>query len=363
MDYSKAISRWLLPCLLAGALSGAACVKAPETTLGAAVEQGGVSVTVQSVEAAYIDLEGAEGAAQTTEPVLLVRLALNNGSPAALRYDINWSTTATTQAQSPLLYIDQGPDVPLSPANNVPIVRLGTMEWPGDPVSEPQSVEPGATMQDVLLFEVPSGGTSGLVLSLPPSMFGPEVKTPAYVRIPWTAQDPAPPAPVGLGETYEGAGFTFTLASTEQTYLRLQSPTAPRGGFTSSPVLKLNFVVTNSGEEPLVYLPPEANRSLHAPTLTDPDGATINRVQLPSGSSAPGHVNERTTIGPGESFNAAFLFEQPPASIDNLVLQLPGKRFGSTGLVRVAFDYAMQSVAVPAELTPQAAEGSGEAAP
>lgn len=367
MDYSKRFSFWLTSAVVSATLLTSACAKPPESTLGAPVVQGGVSAVVSSVEAAYIDLEGNEGAAQTSTPVLLVRLALTNNSPGALRYDINWSTATTTQAQSPLLYVDQGPEVPLGVANNIPLMRLGTMTWPGDPVSEAQSVEPGQTLEDVLIFQMPSTGTTGLVLSLPPSIFGPDVKTPAYVRIPWSDAEVTPPVAVGLGEPFVGPDFTFTLNNTEQAYLPLQSPTAPRGGFTSSPVLKLNFTVTNTGSEPLVYLPPEANRSLHAPALSDTDGATINRVQLPTGSSADGHIVERTTIAPGASLQAAFLFEQPPASIQRLNLQLPGKRFGSTGLIRVAFDYAMQPVPVPAELTPApaapAAPTEGSAAP
>lgn len=364
MDHSKRFSFWLTSAVVSATLLTSACAKPPESTLGAPVVQGGVSAVVSSVEAAYIDLEANEGAAQTSTPVLLVRLALTNNGPSALRYDINWSTATTTQAQSPLLYVDQGPEAPLGVANNIPLVRLGTMTWPGDPVSEAQSIDPGQTLEDVLIFQMPSAGTSGLVLSLPPSIFGPDVKTPAYIRIPWANSDVAQPAPVGLGEAYNGPDFTFTLDGIEQAYLPLQSPTAPRGGFTSSPVLKLNFTVTNTGSEPLVYLPPEANRSLHAPALSDPDGATINRIQLPTGSSAPGHIVERTTIAPGSSMQASFLFEQPPASIQRLSLQLPGKRFGSTGLIRVAFDYAMQAVPVPPELTPApVAPTEGSAAP
>ncbi len=323
--------------------------------------QGGVTVTVTAVDAAYLDLEGPEGASQTQTPVLRVHLSIQNQSPAALRYDLGWSTPVTTQAQSPLLFVDPGPEQPLSPSGNVPILRLGDLTWPGDPIAEAISIAPGETRQDILLFQLPAAADSAFVLSLPPSMFGPEVRTPALVRFPFTPGEVAPPAPVGLNEDWAGEGYSFQVTSIEQSYLRLSSSMAERGGFTNAPVLKVNFEVRNTGTDVLTYMPPEANRTLGAPILTGADGTSIARVQLPSGATHEGHITERTPIAPGESLQAAFLFEQPAASITQLQLQLPGKRFDATGLVRVAFDFAHQAVPEPPELTPApvAAEGSG----
>ena len=362
MAYQRVLSRILLVAMLGLATSATGCVEPPESTIGAPVQQGGVSVTVTSVDMAYLDLEGPEGAAQTQTPVLRVFLTVNNASPAPLRYDLGWSANVSTQASSPLLFVDPGPDQPLSPTGNIRALRLADMNWPGDPIAEATSIAAGETREDVLLFEVPEAGVSSLVLSLPPGMFGPEVKTPAFVRFPWAAAEVAPPAPVGLGEAWTGENYTFKVTGIEQSFLRLESPTAPRGGFTNAPVLRVNFEVTNNGTDALTYMPPEANRTIGAPVLTTGDGSSIARVQLPTGSTSPGHVTERTNIAAGATFTGAFLFEQPAASVTRLNLQLPGKRFDSTGLIRVAFDFAHQSVPVPPELTPVTIqEGSGAA--
>lgn len=338
------------------------CVEIPESTIGTPVQQGGVSVTVTSVDMAYLDLEGPEGAAQTQSPVLRVFLTIQNTSPSALRYELGWSASSATQASSPLLFVDPGPDLPLSLNGNIQALRLGDMRWPGDPIAEATSIASGETREDVLLFAVPEAGISSLVLSLPPGMFGPEVKTPAFIRFPWAPTEAVPPAPVGLGETWTGDNYTFKVTGIEQAFLRLESPTAPRGGFTSAPVMRVNFEVTNTGTDALTYLPPEANRTIGAPVLTTGDGSSVARVQLPTGSTAPGHITERTNIAAGATFNGAFLFEQPAASVTQLNLQLPGKRFDAIGLIRVAFEFAHQTVPVPPELTPVTIqEGSGAA--
>jgi hypothetical protein len=347
---------------MAGWLLASGCATVPEGTLGQAVTQGAVTVTVTEVRAAWLDLEGPEGAAMTQRPVLLVSLQVNNGGETPLRYDVGWSTAATTQAQSPLLFVDPGPEVRPPTQGNIPTLRLGTATWPGDPVTEPVTIAAGASQPDVLLFDVPAGDTRSLLLSLPPTMFGPDVRTPAYITLPWTPSEPSPPAPVDMSEAWESGNLRFRVTGLEQTYLALQSPTAQRGAFTSAPVLKVNFEVTNTGSEPLTYLPPEANRSLHAPALSDGQGGVIARAQLPSGATHPGHINERTSIAPGATLHASFLFEQPSTSVEALTLQLPARRFGGTGLIRIAMPFRHQSVPVPPELTPQPVAPTPDAA-
>lgn len=347
----RTFSRLALVALLAGAT---ACAKPPETTVGAAVQQGLVAAVVTGYEVAYLELEGPTGATMTETPVLKVMISVTNGGAEPLRFDMGWSTTSSTQAQSPLLFVDAGgPEVQLGPALNVPTLQLNAQQYLGDPITAAQTIAPGATLEDVLLYQLPPEGTTGLVLSLPPSLFGVEARMPAYVRIPYQAPAEVPRVqPVAIGTPWQGAGFTFTITGAEQAYIPLQR--RADAGFSTSPLLRLNFEATNNGSTTIEYLPLRANRGIDPPSLIDEAGSPIELASFEDGVSIEGLINDRRQIGPGETLRSFLLFKRPVANTAEMTFVMPGKRLSSTGLIRILVPYTALDVPRPAELdTPQ----------
>lgn len=340
--------------ILAVAVFGG-CQEPPVVSMGSALTQGAVTATVTGVELRYVDLEGPRGAVQTAEPVLLLTLDVTNAGTEPILYDMGWSATMATQAQSALLFADPGAEINLPTMSNISALQLQSETYLADPVTESTRIAPGETLTDVMLFEAPAAGTSSLLLSLPPSMFGATVTMPGYVRIPFSAPAEVPaPEFLGQGDTFEGDGFTFTVTGTEAAYVPLAQSISGDEGFTSSPLYKVMFRIENTGETSIEYIPVQANRGMDAPALFDQDGAPIERASMPDGVRVTDetYVTERRVIAPGESLSSYLLFRQPPSSTTGLRLFVPGKRMRSTGLVRVALDYAHREVPLPEELRP-----------
>jgi len=333
-----------------------ACQKPPVVSIGQPLAQGDVTVLVSSAELVYLDLEGPTGAARTQDPVMKITLSIINQGSESVRYDLGWPSQTSTQAVAPLLFLDPGEEIELPIPGNIPILQLSSYAYLDDPIVEATRIEPGATITDVLLFQRPPADATGLLLSLPPTIFGPDVKMPGYVRIPFTYPAEIPePQPIGIGDVYSGAGFTFVLESIEQNYIPLTNR-AGRAGFSASPLLRLNFDVTNTSDTTIEYIPTRANRSLDPPTLLDQGNAPTEQANFDDGITAEGFVNERRQIGPGESFRSFLLFRRPPASTSQLTLIIPGKRFASTGLIRVSFPYSEVDVPLPDEMVPDEPE-------
>jgi hypothetical protein len=329
----------------------AACVEPPVVSMGSPVQIGEVSANVLDVTASYLLLEGPRGAVTTEAPVLQVRLAVTNGTAEALRYDMGWTTTQATQAQTALLFRDPGEQIALSPATNVPIVQLGSNTFLDDPVTSMTMIPAGSTLEDILLFQLPDAGTSSLLLSLPPQLFGAENKLPGYIRIPWTAPaEYSVEPPVPLGEAFVGDGYTFTITAAEQSYQALTR--AGKDGFSSSPLLRLNFEITNTGTTTIEYIPLRANRGIDAPTLLDEHGSPVEAAAFEDGITVPNFIHERRQIGAGETFRSFLLFRRPTSTSGALTFVMPGKRVGSTGLIRISVPYQQREIPIPEALRP-----------
>jgi hypothetical protein len=340
------------------------CATPPVVSLGQPVTLGTVSATVTGVELAVVDLEGPTGAAPTAEPVLLVSLAVQNAGPEPVRYDLAWGTTTATQAQTALLFVDPGEEIVLSSAGNIPVLQLAGWEYPADPVAAATRVEPGQTLQDVLLFQAPPADATSLLLSLPPGLFGIENKLPAYVRIPFTRPEaPRAPAPGAMGEEIAGDGFSLRVDGVEQAYARLTNAQG-RGGFSTTPLLRLNLTLRNTGDSTIEFVPERANRSIDPPSLTDPTGAPLERATFDDGVAADGLIAERRQIGAGESLQTFLLFKRPDPSVTQLSFTFPGKRVGATGLIRVTVPYAhVAEIPEPPEMNPEPIQAPAPDAP
>ena len=349
---SRATKRAALAGLLALVGATAACESAPEATLGQPVTQGSVAVSVEEIDLRYLDLEGPSGGAQTAAPHLVVRLSVTNSGADLVTYDLGWSQSASTQADAPLLFIDPGPEAEPTSGDNIPGTALTTHTWLQDPVSAVTSIAPGATLEDWLVFDAPPADAGGLVLSLPPRIFGPEVSAPAYVRFDAPSAEVTAPDYVAAGEVVEGDGFRFRVLGTETKWARLTSASEGEG-FSDQPLMVVRFELTNTGTTTSEWVPVSADGRFDAPSLTTLDGEAVAQASFPPGVSPDDAATSRQAVGAGETYRGAMLFERPGQGVSQLRLTLPGKRVGSTGLIRALVSYTWADPAEPAELTPR----------
>lgn len=356
MHVRNTLRRQALPLVAATALAVAGCRTAPEATLGTPITLNGVTVTVTAAELRYLDLEGLQGGSGTEVPYLVVDLSLTNGSEAALRYDLNWGASAATQAQAPLLFVASAAEAEITSGEPISSVAfLGDLAYLDDPVSEATNVAVGGALEDLLFFEAPPAGASELVLSLNPSIFGTDNPLPAYVRIPAPTADVTPPAATAMGSAYVGPGFDFTVLSSELEWVSLTESTSGRAGFSERPLLKVTFQVNNTGDSELVYAPPGVSNTEYPPTLSAGE-TPIARASFQPTIAVDGAQTTRAPIPAGSSYTGFLLFEAPAPDVTQLRFTIPGKRFGSTGLVRVDIPHVHTEVPQPDALTPQVIE-------
>ena len=142
-----------------------------------------------------------------------VKTTVPNPSAEPLRYDLGWSTTSSTQATSPLLFLDPGPEIQLSGQAQIPALILGSSLYTPDPVASPRTLNPGEGVDDLLLFEAPPENAKALLLSLPPALFGKQAKTPAYIRIASVPTEVQQPQWLSEKDEYKGPSIRFTIKS------------------------------------------------------------------------------------------------------------------------------------------------------
>lgn len=360
---------WALVAALALVTVG--CKEIPEGQAGTELRHGNLAVTVDGYELRYLDLQSETGAVVTTQdPVLVISLTVTNHGPAAIRYDTRDSTTHAQQALTPVLFVESGEDEDLTAANQIPMVGLGQYRYLDDPVSGPISIGSEETIRDLLLFEEPGEDAEALLLSLPPSMFGPDVELPAVIRIPYAAPEPQRPPVHDVGEVVSTDGYTFRVDRYEVAFL----PNSDRSGFTERPVLAIHYTITNTGEEPLIYSPPHRRTTSDtAPSLSD-GSRHFERVSLPPGQYLQDQLREVQSLAPGEELRDFSVFERPPQDAQ-LQYHFPAHNIGRNGLIRVRISYSYSDPPLPEELQEatsppeevegaegQPAEGSGEGA-
>ena len=345
---------WTLQCLvasLAALLLAGGCDRPPQATLGEALTYGTTQVTVLHAEAVYLDLETPTGAQPTSSPLLRMRIAVTNLGEAPLRYDVGFGATAGTQATAALLFAGSPDAAPAAlDVGHIPALNLGTSRYLGDPVTQATNIDPGASLEDVLLFTLPPAGTSHLWLSLPPRLFGSEVRHAAWISIPWRPGDPQPPsaAPAGEPLRLQDAVVSFQQASLR--YVRVHSDELGGEAYSDAPLLQVTLRVENGGERP-ISLAPSRSTAFDPPQLLDAQGERISRAQFPGHARITGQLNERLALAPGDHHDLHLYFHAPPIeSAMPLELRVPGQRLGGVGLLRMTFDVSLERPPLPEEL-------------
>lgn len=321
-------------------LGPAGCAKPPEVALGEQVSQGQASVSLTSVRLHHAVLETSTGAQRNSEPVLEISLKTTNTGESPLRYDVGFSASADTQATAALLFRDTGV-MPPNPGDLVAALQLSGLTYPDDPVTSAQTIPPGQSIDDLMLYSGVAPGTA-LILSVPPRVFGSDVDMPAWIRFNAPAlEEPAEPA--GLGETVELPGANVTLLAAEALWVPL-TDTRHGEGFTEGPVMKLSFRVENTSEVG-INLYPARSTTVAPPQLLREDGEPVARLTFPSSISVQGQSNERRQLSPGRTHDDFYLYELPPAG--EMSLTIAGQRVGSTGLAEFKWNWQPGEAEVP----------------
>lgn len=141
------------------------------------------------------------------------------------------------------------------------------------------------------------------------------------------------PAVSEMGSSAKAGGVDFELVDYELRLLELE-----QDGETveyPDPVLAVEVELTNDGEDAVTYNPSHDSQQVSessTPLLyTDPGGEAelppetkelIDGVYLEEGAPDD-QVDETTTLEPGDSLTDVFLFEEPDAERESLVLSLP----------------------------------------
>ncbi len=335
-------------------LTAIACKKPVVTTMGQPLAQGSAEVVLNSATYVRIDLEDAAGAVIVSEPVLQLDLSVTNTGAGPLSYDLGWAATAATQAQSVLLFADPG-GTPPEPqqADNIPGIDTILTRYPADPVTAVTTIEPGATLNDLLLFSAPSADVTSLLLSIPPRVFGSEVELPGYIRFDAPSAADVAALPVGtMGTPVAGDGYALNVQRISTVYERITN-TSGEEGITGQPVVKLELAISNTGGEALTYRPPNTSRDLRTPSLVGADMVPLNFATFPAGITVAGRITAASPIAAGATINEVLYFDRPAqGSAGNLTFLFHGKRVGRTGLTRVNVPYTWSDPPLPEEWRP-----------
>lgn len=334
------------------ALSFTACSKPVQVTQDEAMVQGTASVQVTGHALLQLDLEGPAGAVALERPALRVDVRVQNNGDVPMRWDPGFSAVGATQAQNVLLFAATSWESGLSPANNIAVLDTGAYTYLDDPVREPVEIAPGEAIDDVLLFAAPASSANNLILSIPPRVFGPEIKLPGYISIPYTAAAPAERTIAGLKEAAETGALTFTVSAADVVHQPLKNAEGT-DVISRDPLLRIRFTVKNTSDKAIEYIPTRMASGIDFPALTDQNGALQNRATFAVGVEPVGQIRERQSIAPGKSVTDFILFDRPTRGVETLHLTYPGKRLGGTGLVRAEFPYTWANPDLPEEFKPK----------
>lgn len=336
------------------------CKKPPVVQgVGVAVTQNGVSVTVVETKLIRPEFEGLRGAVVSENPVLQVTVQLTNNSESPVTYDLGWNQTVSTQAQSVLVFAGSDYETDVSEATQIPAVDLSDVSYLDDPISASTTVAPGGSLTDMILFAAPPEGTQSLLISIPPGLFH-DPKLPAYITVPWQPNDVVPLHTVGVGEVYEGGGFSLRVTGVTTEWVQLQDA-ANEIGISNAPLMKIAFELTNTGGEAATYRPTRERGAVAFPTLLQPDGSSVPRATFNAAVKVVGQKDTRQQVPPGETVEDFILFQRPPQGVGSLRFIFPGKRIGGSGQGRVELNYQYANPQKPAEWLPPVEEVEGDA--
>jgi hypothetical protein len=331
--------------LILGGVS--ACQKPATGNLGEAVQEkdAPVAVTVVEYTLERVEIEGQNGPLVFPEPVLAIKLKLENKGAGPVPYQPNHTADKATNLQSPLLFVDPGPKNP--PSHNITGVYLEEGRLSGQKESKLLQIAPGDSVEDVYLFQPPAEENVELVLTIPPSMHGGKLFM--HIKISYTR--PNAPAIV----TYEpGTDITVGTSTVRVSpgvvqFVALKDSNQGEG-FSKDAVFKVPFTIKNGGEGPVQYDPghTQVGDALGVSLMEVGGAGRFLRVRFGGDREVVGQVRSATTIEPGKSLTDFAIFERPAKQAKTVRVRIPARLFGGEGLIRVDMPYTYADPPKPA---------------
>ena len=337
-----------------------ACDKPVVGQAGQPVATGGMEFSVGELDVRYLELSSGGETFEYPKPVLLVPLTITNKGQDAKPYVPTHDAPQMSEASTPLLYADPGPEAKLPPASKTPIpgalLKRGAL--PGQR-TEAATLAPGESLTDLLVFQLPPKELTSLILSVPPTLH--RGKMPALIRLPYSPQEPSGPKVYAQGQPVPLAQAILTLERVQIDYIPIED-TAQGKGFSSEPLLKLSYSIKNEGDAPLIYEPNhKAVSGAAGARLSSAQEGAYNRITFAATTQPEGQLKGKITIKPKSSIEDFVLFERPGEDVKELSLEIPASLFNQPGLARISVPYAFKEPELPAALkksAPPKPEGS-----
>lgn len=313
--------------------------------MGESVRSGDTEVTVEEYEIRHLEVIEGKRTHEYDEPVLAVRVTFKNNGESPFRYSPTHDSQQMTEETTPLLYADPGEEASLPPEDKNPIngvvLEEGFLE---EQVTKSKSVEPGSSLTDLILFEVPADEQADLIFSVPPSMHDGEA--PLLFRIPYQYQEPKGPKWHKMGGAAELDGVEFKVTSASTEYVKLKDGSDGEA-YSSEPQLKISYKIKNNSEEAVKYSPGHQAVSGRRGAVVLADGETVGRVKFSSNASVEDQLRDSTKIEPGKEIEDFTVFVQPDEEVETLKFEYPASRFGRSGLVRFEIPYEYETPEKP----------------
>lgn len=341
-----------LAALAVVALLGAVgCQEGPKVAkMGSSVETGDMNIEVTGYDVRKLEIIEGDRTHEYTDPVMAVDVELTNTGKEAFRYVPNHDSETATETSSSLLYYDPGKEASLPPEDKRPFRINGVTFEKGDfdeQVDGATKVEPGDSLTDVMLFQVPDEKQADLILSLPPSVH--RGGKPVLFRIPYQEKTPEGPTWHGRGDTatLDGVGFSVTEVTTE--YAELEPSGDAEKAFSNEPVLKVSYELKNESDSPITYNPGHRTVSGRRGAALFGKDNQFPRVRF-SNTSVVGQQTDSRKIKPGAKLKDFSVFERPGKGLEVLKFEYPASRFEREGLVRFNLPYTYETPDKPEAL-------------
>jgi hypothetical protein len=345
--------QWCLFALTAAAVPGLALVGTgcgPKTKVGEvgeSIEEGGIEVQVEDYEIRNLELVEDGKTFEYEEPVLAIPIVVKNVGDDAFMYNPTHRSQKMTESTTPLMYYDPGEEASLPPSDKTPVngvyLEEGNLE---EQVTEQTRIEPGKSIQDVLLFEIPSEDKEKLILSIPPEYH--RGNKPVLFRMSYTYEEPSGGETPGKGETVDVDGVEFTVQELSTEYIKLEETRDGRA-YSSSPLVKVAYQIKNTTDGEVTYAPKHQNDSVRRTPVLRSNGDVFRPVEFPLKPKIVEQQEGQKALKSGEKVEDFTVFQRPPKKVKALTFTYPASRFDRGGVLEFQVPYSYEEPDKPDE--------------
>lgn len=319
----------------------------PVVAKGSTAQVGGIKFTLGEYEIRYLEVDEGDDTYEYPQPALVMPITLENVGKDDFTYNPTHSTQQMAEAQTPLLYLDPGPEADLPPESKTLIngvyLQKGKLEGQ---LTKNSTIKKGEKLTDLFLFEVPDEATDSLVLSMPPSMH--RGKFPLLFKVDYAPKEPKGPKVHPVGNTVAFGPVEFTVTGSSIQYVKTDD-SAQGEGFSSEPLFKIDYEIKNTSGEAIPYDPAHRDLTGRGASLFGKE-STFKRVKFAATTSIEGQQPGTSMIEAGDTLKDFVLFDRPPEGVGQLSFEYPASLFGQRGIARYQIDYEYANPPLPEEL-------------